>query len=834
MIKNQPPKVSALCFLTLFNFCLLKGQERKLPYEETKEKLERYFQLPREQLYVHINKSAFIKGETLWFKAYVYDLKNKKPSVATTNVELGVYNEAGRLVKKKLFYAEQGHARGQLELDSLFTSGIYFVRATTHWLKNFKENHDYVQAIRIIDYDKTFEQDEVENPTYDLQFMPEGGHLVEGLENNVGYALKGTDGKGVPFDKGIVYDHMDKVVTTFKSNVFGLGSFLLNTVPNAVYRAEVALNDGTTIRVPLPIPKKEGLALRLLSRPDDTRYLQIRVNAATQASIQDKPFYVMYHQDGRNTIGEISFQDTRSVNLKIEKEQLWPGMNIVTILDFSGKPVAERLLFNSSGISLENPEIVRTKSEQIGDSIAFHFNLKNEGGVDLEQQNFNLSASVLPAGTASYSVQDNIGYSFLLKPYIKGHVENPQYYFEGFTPKKAFELDLLLLTQGWSRYAWEAIFAVPPEPKFQFQQGITLNASVQKDAFIRKSSKNNRNKKDGQQVQLYIHPTQNQNGVIATVEEDNRVFFNNLYFSENDTLRYSVVNPSGKLFKLKLNFQVTPKKVNDVLAVPNLLQTPSHFEQSDLVVSKEDQTAFEKGIIVLKEVVVSENQVPKKKSTFNPVKFSITSESKIDVDDVRTFPLILDLIRFSGFNVGVDPLGIQVNITSRIPTLEPGTFRPIYPQPIVFLDGARLTNFNVLRTMRTDEFETIYANPRDISYGLRGSAGAIRLTTRKTAVDYSSLSYRKTTTNFIEHPLDFSFTMAKKFYTPLYNNYDTGFFDSYGTIHWEPSISVDPEGNFTVTTIFVHGKKYGFYFEGMSGTGKLLSKRLTLEPRREQ
>lgn len=813
----------------LLNLSVLVGQNLESPIEDTKEKLESYFQLPREQLYMHLNKSTFIKGETLWFKTYAYDLQNKKPSLATTNIEVGIYDGSGTLVKKQLFYAQGGQAIGQLELDSLFNSGTYFVRTTTHWLQNFKEDHDAVMPIRIVDFNNTDIQKEAGDPAFDLQFMPEGGHLVEGVENKVGFVLKDRHGKGVAFQKGMVYDRNGKLITTFKSNVFGLGSFLLNTVPNMEYRAEVPLDDGTLLQIPLPLAKKEGVVLRLVNRSYKDRYLQLRTNTITYAKIKDQPLYMMYHQDGKNNLAQLAFGDTQVLDLKIDTNKLWPGMNTLTILDAKGRPIAERLLFNRRGLKLTQTEISELRSEQKGDSISFYFSLKDPTTVNLQEEDFNLSVSVLPEETYAYNFQDNIQYSFLIKPYIKGYMENPHYYFNELSQKKDFDLDLLLLTQGWSRYDWDTIFSDPPKPKFEFQQGISLRSTVQKEAFAQKSRKGSRSRTKNKEVQLYVHPTANQIAAIATIGESNTVFVNNLFFAQGDTLKYSIVDPTGKLFKSMAQLEIRPRLLEDSLAIPEFMDPLGHQQPIALDFSEAELTAYRKRLISLREVVVTKDREPRKNGSFNPVPLSASEESQIDVDVVRTFPLLIDLIRFKGFNVAVNALNFSLSITSRLPnSFNSGG------QPIVFLDGVRIEDINFLATLRTDEFETVYANPRDISYGLRGANGAIRLTSRRTALDYRKLSYDNSVQNYREVPLDFSFTTSKTYYNPVYSGYDTAFFDTYGTIHWQPEITVAPNGSFSVTTSFIPGKKYNFYFEGLSATGKLLTKRFTLEPEQEQ
>ena len=66
----------------------------------------------------------------------------------------------------------------------------------------------------------------------------------------------------------------------------------------------------------------------------------------------------------------------------------------------------------------------------------------------------NLSVSVLPSSTSAYTSDNNIISKFLFNPYIKGDIENPWYYFDNTDREKNHDLDLLLLTQGWSKYSW--------------------------------------------------------------------------------------------------------------------------------------------------------------------------------------------------------------------------------------------------------------------------------------------------------------------------------------------------------------------------------------------
>ncbi len=61
----------------------------------------------------------------------------------------------------------------------------------------------------------------------DLQFFPESGELVNGLKSTVGFKAVDYNGKGIRVE-GDIINGKGEVITSFKSNQLGMGSFILN------------------------------------------------------------------------------------------------------------------------------------------------------------------------------------------------------------------------------------------------------------------------------------------------------------------------------------------------------------------------------------------------------------------------------------------------------------------------------------------------------------------------------------------------------------------------------------------------------------------------------
>ncbi len=162
-----------------------------------------YFNLPRETLYMHLNKTTFVSGEEIWFKTYTYNCRQNMIFKETTNIYIGIYNNKGEQVKNQLHLAQNGLAQGSILIDSTFTSGTYFIKASTNWMRNFKEQNGYIQKILILD--ENYSENQITESSYDIQFLPEGGHCIANTKNQIAFKAIDQLGQSVVF-KGKVYD----------------------------------------------------------------------------------------------------------------------------------------------------------------------------------------------------------------------------------------------------------------------------------------------------------------------------------------------------------------------------------------------------------------------------------------------------------------------------------------------------------------------------------------------------------------------------------------------------------------------------------------------------
>ena len=399
-----------------------------------------YFKVPRESLFMHTNKTSFLPGEEIWFKVYAYDRKSQLTSKATSNIHLGLFDKDGKQIDQKLFLAKEGYAYGNIEIDSTFASGDYYLKASTNWMKNFKEDDTFVKQIKVLNPKSREKAKRVSEKEFDVQFLPEGGHLLADVKNVVGIKAIDDTGKGSQAS-GVIIDQDNADVASFKSNSLGLGRFSFVPESGKTYTAKVTLNNGKEIEVPLSKSKEKGINIQVNNLKSDNVMINLTTNQQSLEEVSGKSYELLIHKDGETKVIPVTFTSTER-KIAIPKKDLFKGINTVTLFDENRNPILERMFFNDALIKQHKVSLNKVKIDY--DSIIYDIKAVSDLPVSI-----NASISVLPKGTQSYNPKHNIASAFYLKPHLKGAIENPSYYFTEINRKKRYELDILLMTQEW-------------------------------------------------------------------------------------------------------------------------------------------------------------------------------------------------------------------------------------------------------------------------------------------------------------------------------------------------------------------------------------------------
>ncbi|MFA6072427.1 MAG: hypothetical protein WC810_28015, partial [Janthinobacterium sp.] len=302
----------------------------------------------------------------------------------------------------------------------------------------------------------------------DLQFFPESGELVQGITSLVGFKALDCNGKRKRTE-GEIVDGNGELITFFKSNQLGMGTFTLcpKDITTKYFARILPKSDEHAQKtVPLPQIASKGNVLSARKNKDE-----IQLKAFSNYLGNDSIFIrvscrgiLYYNINARLKNG--SFEYNLAANILPE------GIIAFTMVDHSSVPVAERLYFNERPGSRIKIAVSTDKNSYMQRE-AVRLNIKSSYNTG-EPVNASISLLVLnkaQMGMMQDSRQNILTY-FLLGSELKGEIENPGSYFRKDCNSSQGDLDALLLTQGWRKYNY-----LKAVDKLSFQPETRLNAS---------------------------------------------------------------------------------------------------------------------------------------------------------------------------------------------------------------------------------------------------------------------------------------------------------------------------------------------------------------------
>ncbi|AYL97862.1 carboxypeptidase-like regulatory domain-containing protein [Mucilaginibacter celer] len=287
----------------------------------------------------------------------------------------------------------------------------------------------------------------------DIQFMPEGGTLIDGLPARIGFKAIGLDGRGIEIS-GTVFNENHQPVTDFKSSHLGMGSFEITPKADENYTAKITLPGGQIKDYALPKAKSNGIVLRVSDKPAADSIV-ISLQATDNIRKDGESYFLIGKSFGVICYGSIvNFKQSGSINGRVSKKLFPSGIAHFMLLDMKNRPLNERLVF----INLNDNLHVNIGTSKITyaarDSVALNINVTDAAGKPV-QANFSLAVTDDAQVHPDSLNNENIITRMLLTSELKGYVEQPNYYLNANDYNSHLALDNLLLTQGWVSYDWD-------------------------------------------------------------------------------------------------------------------------------------------------------------------------------------------------------------------------------------------------------------------------------------------------------------------------------------------------------------------------------------------
>ena len=468
---------------------------------------------PEERVYLHFDNTAYYLGESIWFKAYVMSGVDNEPTTMSRVLYVELVSPEGYVVKTNKYRIEgDGSCHGSFELTPLLLSGYYEVRAYTRYMLNRgkdaifsrvfpifdKVNADNWDFKNMLDRRRGFLVDIEENdsltgldrkvewvnselPPCDLRFYPEGGHLVNGIESTVAYEVFGND--GINSEQSITITADGKPLLTSTPEHLGKGTFSITPHKDVKYRA-ILKQGKKEKKFDLPDVQNEGATINVIEE-NGTYYITTRNNLDGTTEMG----CAIVHR-GKVFFYERYLSTDTCMLFAIDSKTLDEGVNRVVLFVNDSIPLAERQFFVTHTEPQESDNataklLVTSDGESIEElDVTPHgkitLDIEREDGKPISGGTFSLSVS-----DADYRQQTSYTYNLytymLLGSELKGYIPHAARYFDRANMNRTRELDLVMLTHGWTSYDWSKLSRREAKLEQPIERGITI-----KGRFIKK------------------------------------------------------------------------------------------------------------------------------------------------------------------------------------------------------------------------------------------------------------------------------------------------------------------------------------------------------------
>ncbi len=727
---------------------------------------------PVEKAFLHLDKSEYIQGETIWIKSYLVAGPQHAPSDFSRNLYVELVDESGQVVKRLTLKSENGTSTASIRLLPEWKAGYYYLRSYTEWMKNSPEGYFFNKKIKVHSLEAEADISQQALPDgVALRFFPEGGNLVTGIASRVAFEVSGLPDNNKPVS-GKVFDATGAEVTSFTSKHQGRGFFALRATGPGYY----AQIDGLDLRFTLPAPVSNSAVL--IANNTNPEHLIVSVKTdMTEA----RSFLVMVHTRGYvSYAGQINLRGNRGF-ARIPKSEIREGVAHITLFDMGGRPMAERLAFieKDGGLKLD---IESNKSSfRSRDQAMLKLKVTDQDGAPV-QGSFSLSAidnSLVQNDQHEY----NLRHYLLLQSDLPGNIRNHSEFFEK-SPEAAQKLDLLMMVNGWRRFDWNELEKIQlAEPEYSVERSLSVKGNIAR-------SNNKAGVKNGR-IFLYILGD-SQEQAIAFTDESGLFSINGKDFTDTTDIMVQGFHKSTTrrlTLTLDTTFQKIPLKPFQIDESPMDLARLARYKESQMNALVIDSIYRGERVTNLGEVEVTSNALEQRERAALPASVSTSLGNEVDVKSIPykekkgKDPYMILRGRAPGYRLIPPDLSSNSDQFLARPKLA-GSRYTSTRVPFIFIDGFQ------------QHWEMVYGySAAQIDYATvyNGDPGVISFRT------LSAAEYRKLTPNppsFFTGTLSSAYHAPREFYAPRHDasNSKGNLPDVRTTIFWEPMITTDENG----------------------------------------
>ncbi|GAB3948855.1 Plug domain-containing protein [Spirosoma harenae] len=773
---------------------------------------------PAEKVYLQTDRDAYLIGETIWLKGYLFNGINHESDTVSKVLYVDLVDPVVRRTRLHMqLRATGGYAPGQLFLPDSIQAGTYQLRSYTGFMRNEPEDYFFTKTITVLQSDgaaSKLDKRESKANKLDVQFLPEGGQLVNGIENRVAFKAIDELGKSAAV-AGFVLDAKKDTIIGFNSVHRGMGFFTLKPETGQVYTAFIKQADGSTISYPLPTAQQQGVVMQVdnVSMKDQIK-VYIRHN---KTEIKPMDSLTLFAQTRGQIVQVVRILLAKKGSLiQLPKASFPEGIAQLTVFDETQKPVCERLVFVNKNEQMTVALSSDKKTYKNREKVNLTITATNVQGQPVAA-NLSLAAVDARLSPEADSNGATITSHILLASDLTGTIEQPAYYFNPANTDRWQLLDLLLMTQGWRRFSWPNVLSgnIPPL-KYSAEGGLSLTGRVVRP-----------NQKDiGGTVKLsfmIVKRDSTRDFLIGDTDEAGNFGAYNLDLTDTTVIMIQgIKGKANRSLAISLDQLLVPK-----VTLTRVPYNPLEFRSDELAEfirrTKEYQEIEEQirrnGEVLLKAVTVK----GKKTQELDSRVIYGTPDATVKFDQMNTAGrmTILDVIQGQVAGVQVIGSGFNARVQIRGAANFSGPVSPLFVLDGMPMDLQGIMGISVQDVDRVD----ILKGASAAIYGSRAAGGVISILTKRGSPNYDYTKDVTPGTLIAKLP---GYAPVREFYAPRYDVQKPEHVrpDYRTTLFWAPMIQTDAQGKATVSFFTSDAKTTmrirveGATVNGMPGIGQ--------------
>ncbi|MFP3597118.1 TonB-dependent receptor plug domain-containing protein [Chryseobacterium sp. SIMBA_029] len=613
----------------------------------------------------------------------------------------------------------------------------------------------------------------------DVQFMPEGGTLINGTEQNIAFKILDEFEKPVDAVLEIFNQNHQKIKEVTAYN-FGMGSFTFIPEKGNSYYAKVKKPENISTTYDFPKAKDAGIILNFIKHDEKIE--------CTLWSTEDREIIMKGSFRDKEIFSKIILLKKGINRLEIPETELPIGICRFTVFD-DQIPLAERIIFTNEHKQL-NIKITPSKKQYLPrEKVILEVETLDENNKPVPA---NLAVSAVDDKLWTYAddKQSHIISWLLMDSELRGKIEKPQFYFDRKEEKASKSLDLLMLTNGY-RY-FELTPEVIKNKKYTFLPekmnpiyGIVEDENkkpVKAEVFLTE---------EGYDKRKIIKQTTTDNGLFYFTDLDRNVSYKIIAksFQPKHTVNIRMLS-----YKLHIN-PLEPQKlknvdVEEIIKEASIKEKPNNKPSIENQLKKTGKIRSDTiGSSSIEEVVMIGYGEVKKQNEASSV--GLVRKSEFTDKNVASV--------LNGKVAGISVMASNGDPGSITTIRIRGTTSISNKTPLFIVDGIPVENFNTLIDPNDIKSMTVLKDAAATAvYGSAAANGVIIISSLDSKT--SSLKFDITPKSYFAVqavPYDslVAYAYNREFFYPVYKTTNTSYrYDYREALYWNPVVETGKNG----------------------------------------